>query len=586
MKVLGFAILAVLTAAISSLPASAQAPRAKAVYVTDMSRCQPEAALARQATKDRWQLISYETVEPDLQRGTMLGAASFVDAPEVTLPLGVTGWHAVYVGFWNPHHAYDGGTTVKVKLNDDPCFTRISESEPGLVEYNATYLKEAFFKTADLTGRTLQFGKLHGPFAQKVYIAYVKLVPLSAQQAADVQADRARKETRLLQATMDGLSYFWANEYQTREHILELIEPYRDSDVGKVLWAVNYGDQTNYPTKVGRFWAERAVPIPSATTSHVTGEKAASDGLTSLAQQGIIPVAVAAQHVHAMGLKFDIMVRLAMVGAIPPTRDGQGFVQKHPQFRQVLRDGTPVQKASYAFPEVREQMVAIIRESAETFDIDGVNLCFTRGPSFTSYEQPVLDDFRKEYGEDGRKVDLDDARMRAIHGRYLNSFVGDVRKTLDEVGKKKGKRLELSTWTWTDVNRNLNAGMDVEHWIEQGWLDSALCLSESGIPIDPELIAAAKAHKCPYLLAGPSGDNSKHWVHGYHLGVDGFAVWDMDGLCDSPTLWPVLRKSGHREEIEAAAQTGPAPLRTIRLKTVGGFDVLQGGLSATAYSGG
>jgi hypothetical protein len=589
LKVLGFAMTAVVTGAsvLSSLPSHAQDQRAEAVYVTDMSRCRPEAALSPQVKKDGWQLIPYETVPPGPKSGTMIGAASFVDAPDVTLQLGVAGWHAVYVGFWNPHHAYDGGTTVKVKLSDDPCFTRISEPEPGLVEYNATYIKEAMFKTADLTGCSLQFGKPHGPFAQKAYIAYVKLVPIFAQQVADVQVDRARKDTRVLQAAIDGISYFWANEYQTREHIMELIEPYRYSDVGKVIWAVNYGDRTNYPTKVGRFCAEQpAVPIASATNHHIAGEKVAIAGLTSLAEKGIIPVAVAAQHAHAMGLEFDIMFRLAIVGSIPPMRGTKGVADTHPQFRQVMRDGTPVEKASYAFPEVRNLMVSIIREAAETFDVDGANLCFTRGPSFTSYEQPVLDDFRKEYNEDGRKVGLDDARMRTIHCRYLNEFVRDVRKTLDEVGKKKGKRLELSAWTWTDANRNLDSGMDVEHWIGQGWLDSVLCLSEAGIPINPELIATAKSHKCPYILAGPSGDNTKHWVNGYNLGVDGFAIWDCDALLDSPTLWPVLRRTGHRKEIEAAAQTGPAPLTTIRLKTVGGFDVLQGGLCAAAYSGG
>ena len=85
--------------------------------------------------------------------------------------------------------------------------------------------------------------------------------------------------------------------------------------------------------------------------------------------------------------------------------------------------GTPVQKASYAFPEVRNLVVSIIREATETFDVDGVNLCFIRSPEFMAYEQPVLDDFRKEYGEDGRKVGFDDPRMRTIRCRYLNTFV-------------------------------------------------------------------------------------------------------------------------------------------------------------------
>ena len=581
-RVFELGITAFLVVAFAS-SARAEDPSAKAAYVTDMSRCQPQTAISPQVKRGCWQLIPYETVAPGPKSGTMIGAASFVDAPDVTLPLDVTGWHAVYVGFWNPHYCYDGGTTVKVKLNDDPCFSRIQEPEPA-IDLNATLIKEVLFKAADLTGRTLQFGKLHGPFAQKAYIAYVKLVPLSARQVADLQANRARKDTRILQATIDGISYFWNNEYRTKEHILEILEPYRYSDVGKVIWAVNYGDRTNYPTKVGVFWAdERAVPIASATNSYLIGEKAAYEGLRSLAGKGIIPEAVAAEHAHAMGLKFDAMFRLGVLGAIPPMRVTECFVGTHPQFRQVMPDGTPVEKASYAFPDVRKLMVSIIRETAEMFDVDGVSLGFVRGPEFMAYEQPVLDDFRKEYKEDGRKVGFNDERMRKIRCRYLTAFVRDVRQTLDEVGKKKGKRLELSAWIVGDPNLNLDFGIDVKQWIEQGWLDSVI---GHGGPLNPGLIATAKAHKCQYIFNALGSEFAKQWVNGYNLGVDGFAVWDLDTIQDSRAAWPAYCwKAGHRKEIEAAAQAAPAPPATVRLKTVGGFDVLQG-LKAAVYSGG
>ena len=555
-------------------------------YLTDLSRCKPQAALARKAKKSCWQLVPYETVAARPKSGTMICAASFIDAPDVTLPLNVRGWHAVYVGFWNPHFVYDGGTTVKVKLNDDPCFTRIPEPKP-VVDLHGTYIKEALFKTADLTGRTLQFGKVHGPFAKKAYIAYVKLVPLTDQQVTDLKADRARKETRVLQANIDGLSYFWSNEYRTREHIMELIEPYRYSDVEKVIWAVAYGDLTNYRSKVGTYWArQREVPITSPSNSYLVGEKAAYDSLRSLAAKGIIPQAVAAKHAHAMGLKFDAMFRLSMLGSIPLTRGGGSFIKTHPQFSKVTKDGTTIQSGSYAFPEVRNFVVAIIRETAENFDIDGVNLCFIRGPEFMAYEQPVLDDFRKEYNEDGRKVAFDDPRMRKIRCRYLNAFVGDVRKALDKVGKRKGKKLELSAGIFGDPGKNLNHGMDAKHWIKQGWLDSVI--SYAG-PLNPGLIATAKAHKCKYIfgaIAATASDYAKGWHYSRQsLGVDGFAIWDTDTVQDSRTLWPVLRRAGHRKEIEAASKAKPAPMKTIRVKTIGGIDV-QKGLWGAVYSGG
>jgi hypothetical protein len=319
---------------------------------------------------------------------------------------------------------------------------------------------------------------------------------------------------------------------------MELIEPYRYSDVGKIIWSINvYGDQTNYPTKMGTYWAEqRAVPIVSAKSDYVAGEKAAYDSLRSLAEKNIIPEAVAAEHAHAMGLKFDVMFRMGVTGEIPLANGPKSFVLTHPQFRQVMRDGTPIEKASYAFPEVRNLVVSIIREAAEKFDIDGVNLCFMRGPEFMAYEKPVLDDFRKKYHEDARKVAFDDPRMRDIHCRYLNKFVRNVRQTLDEVGKKKGgKKLELSAMGLGVPNVNIGHGMDTEYWIKQGWLDGGL------------------------------------------INV----VWDIDSQQDSLTLWPVLQRSGHPK----AEQAAPTPLTTVRLKTVGGCDVLQG-LREAVYSGG
>ena len=189
----------------------------------------------------------------------------------------------------------------------------------------------------------------------------------------------------MVQAVIDGLSYFSRDEYSRRAHILEKIEPYRYSDVGKVTWAVCYGDLTSYPSKVGHFWAsEREVPIEVAPghNSSLAGEKALYESLRSLTSAGLVIPTIATEHVHAMGLKFDAMFRLAITGIVPPQRKWKErtFVENHPQFRQLMRDGTPVEKASYAFPEVRDLMLSIIQETAETFDIDGANLCFTRGP--------------------------------------------------------------------------------------------------------------------------------------------------------------------------------------------------------------
>jgi len=83
-------------------------PKAKVdkqkILLSDMSQCQPGMALSRKLEKEHWQLITYETSEVS---GTIVGAASFIKAPDLTLPLNLSGWYSIYVGYWNPYDAYE-----------------------------------------------------------------------------------------------------------------------------------------------------------------------------------------------------------------------------------------------------------------------------------------------------------------------------------------------------------------------------------------------------------------------------------------------------------------------------------------------
>ena len=557
----------------------------RAVYLSDMSRCQPRDALSAQPQEGRWTTLPYQAVVAP-GSGTMITAVSHAEVPDVRLPLDRSGWHAIYVGYWNPHHDYDGPTTLKLKLTGDPCFTRIAD-RPAPFEANTTYLKETLFKVADLGGRDLIVSKTRGAYGKKAYIAYVKLVPLTAAEVAAIQADRRRHDTRTMQVSIDGASFFGHNEYTKAEHVLELVERYRHSDVAKVIWAVCYGDMTNYPSQVGVFEdGHTAVPIRRmpAGNSYLAYRKVRQDSMRTLAAAGVLPQAVAATHAHTLGLEFDLMYRLAIQGPLPPRKGLQTdkyFVERHPEFRMVMRDGTPVEKASYAYPEVRDLMLSIMRETMTAIDADGANLCFVRGTEFVLYEQPVLDDFRRAHGADARKFDTSDPRLMKLRGSYLTQFVRDARRVLDEIAEKKGKRLTLSAWVFPELDRNRRNGTDVEFWIKEGLLDSVLTL---GDPLDPRLIEVAQAHHCP-VSHHPSGSlTATKILAAYNTGANGIAVWDCDGEQDSPVSWPFTRRVGHRTELANPA-LGPPPLRKLRLKSIGGCDVLRG-LWHSAYSGG
>ena len=576
--------------AIIALCSRASQGEENVITVSDMSHCTPSTALSRQRRQAKWQLIPYEA---EGISGTMIGAASFIDAPDVTLPLKATGWHAIYVGYWNPYFAYDGGTIVKFKLSGEAVFRRFREGAHCRSQAE-TCLHEVFLDYADLSGRNLVIGKTHGPLGQKAYIAYIKLVPLSPEQVQAIQEDRARTDTRRLVATIDGSSYFHTAECTSPEQILELVEAYRHSDVAKVLWAVSYGDRANYPSRVATFVAgpdSRSRLVKGCGTNpYIIGEKAKYDSLRSFAERGIIPQQVAARRVHEMGRKFDIMFRLGLGASLPPERDGETFVTKHPQYRMVLRDGTVVEKASYAFPEVRRFMLSFIREAAETFDVDGVNLCYVRGPHFLAYEKPLLDAFNAKYGTDARTVDPGDPRLLELRAGFMTQFVRGVRRVLDEVGDKKQKRLELSVWAWPRKQgvwcgrTPMEEGLDLKGWIEADLLDSIIC--QEGI--DSELLELGKAHHCTFVLftgyRGKKAMSPSTISAAYRAGVGDFAYWDIDCVQDLPEAWEWIRRIGHRQEMEAWEHHTPTS-RWIRLHTIGGCTVYPG-LQQAAYSGG
>jgi len=235
--------------------------------------------------------------------------------------------------------------------------------------------------------------------------------------------------------------------------------------------------------------------------------------------------------------------------------------------RMLAKDGTPLEKASYAFPEVQEFMLSLIREVAENFDVDGINLGWIRGPQFVGYETPVIRDFKEEYDEDPRNLDDNDIRIQRLRARYLTDFTGKVRRLLNEVGSKRARKIELSAWVFSPET-NLFYGLDVETWLKEGLLDSII---GSGTK---EFIETAKTHHCKFYL-GSRG--TKEVLEGYENGVDGFVFWDLNVQClgywhELPESWAVTSRMGHKEEVKDFAKEPPR-MKRITLKTVGGFDI-------------
>jgi hypothetical protein len=286
------------------------------------------------------------------------------------------------------------------------------------------------------------------------------------------------------------------------------------------------------------------------------------------------------------------MFRLGIIAGLPPwswIAPGDSFANTHPQFNQVMRDGTVVAKSSYAYPQVQNFMLEIVRDAVAKIDVDGINLCFVRGPHLIQFEEPVALAYKKKYGKSILDVPADDQSVLQCRAEFMTAFIRDVRKVLDQAGKAKNKKLTLSVWVWPSNQKvwlggtPMEEGLDVNGWITEGLLDSVIC--QSGI--DPEYVQLCKEKKCEFILFTGYGDQAMSpasITKAYQQSIDQFAFWDIDSSQIFPENWQWICRIGHRDEM-AKWDTETHRTRSIPLKSVNGRNLINT-VAQQIYSGG
>jgi len=226
--------------------------------------------------------------------------------------------------------------------------------------------------------------------------------------------------------------------------------------------------------------------------------------------------------------------------------------------------------ASYAFPKVRDFMVSLIEEGMQ-YDIDGVSLCLIRGPEYFGYEKPVIDDFKKLYGQDPRELPDHEERLQKLRAGYMTEFMRAVRKAADKRGAERGRKIQVSTNIESSDERMQYFGYDSHTWIKEGLVDFVL---GSGTP---ELRALAKKTGCKvYVQAGGSAPAAVGGMKNARAGgYDGVWFWDGYMMAFQPETWHVVSRLGHSAEmmaLPADAKSYPKMKRT-KLLSIGDHDL-------------
>ncbi len=124
------------------------------------------------------------------------------------------------------------------------------------------------------------------------------------------------------------------------------------------------------------------------------------------------------------------------------------FLIDHPEYVIKRTDGIPEHALDYSHEAVRAHRLSIFRELAERYDIDGIELDFTRWAKFfTRHEAPF-------------KIQI------------MNQFVERAHQILREVATARNRGpMVLGVQVQESLYLNHLCGLDPRSWVENGWID-------------------------------------------------------------------------------------------------------------------
>jgi hypothetical protein len=134
----------------------------------------------------------------------------------------------------------------------------------------------------------------------------------------------------------------------------------------------------------------------------------------------------------------------------------------------------------YMHQEVRDYKLALVEEQAKAYDVEGIELDFTR---HSFYFKPTQ-----------VKAGID----------KMTEFVATVRKGLNRIGEERGRPIVLSVRVPPSMSACLRVGLDVRKWITDKSVDVVTVTHvwhpDFGMPVE-EFIDAAKGTNCKIIAS-------------------------------------------------------------------------------------
>lgn len=533
------------------------------ILITDMSKCLPASALSRTPKQGCWELIDYVT--KDGQAGTGIYAVPLEEAVSLELPLNATGTYKIYIGIqFTKHYTHYG--SVDLKLSQDLGYTNFqmegSNKGDDCDDERTIYtsILEMYWKTADVSGQSLQIRPRKSEISN---VSYIKLVPVTEEELqfeAKLQPTESTKKVALI-GLMGELGGSTRGKPMHRKTDMQWfhdeMEPYLNNDLGMIHFACIRGNLCLYRSQIGDVGTDD----------------------NSWNEEWIDPLRAFTDIAHSNGLKLFSAIRL--IGAANPIIrypiNRAKFYFDHPEWAKKDKEGLPCAHPSLAYPEVRQHWLSLIRETLE-YGIDGVTLILSRCAPFVMYEEPVLISFMEKHGVDPRTLEENDPLLQEHAAQYVTQFVREVRALLDE---KPGRKLAILIKGYSkEVDGQVHNQSDVDTWIKEGLVDYLMPADKK-----PSLeyirhwkqLGGGKVEVWPGLMPRQmtAQENIAKTEKFYEAGADGVLLWDGDNRPKRVTEWAGIRRLGHRELFDELKKDAETYFKRVPLKSIRGISTVH-----------
>jgi len=302
----------------------------------------------------------------------------------------------------------------------------------------------------------------------------------------------------------------------TVDQFLEInLKPLEGSHVDALFWGLCTSNVFTHDTKVGELYGEHADSFENV------GEWRLHENFRGLREGGHDPLRVVVEEGHRAGLEVFASVRMNDIHDALHTDQMCRLKKDRPDL--LLGDSlnvieptpalySPRTAWDYARPEVRQHRMAIIEETLRRYDVDGLEVDWSRsGWAFKP-------------GQELQNIQL------------MSEFTRGVRRLMDEIGTERGRPLPMALSVPSSFRECLKIGLDVPTWLREGLID---VLIAGGPPFSPDLgevRAATREADCRLysrfiwnrmIFTSPEVVRAAALLH-WRQGVDGLYVFNFN----------------------------------------------------------